>query len=709
MQIIQSIRDRGAAITVVVIVLCLIGFILMDSRQNNSKLFASSSQNIGKVNGEAIELGEFNKRVNQMEEQEAQQSGQRPTGTRLNQMREQLWNTITAEKIFFAEVEKLGITLTPKELSAILMSNDQSNPFLRETGLVDQATGKIDVAKVQEALRNIKKGSSQNKDQVYAMYIDPLKLTTAVAKYSGLLNASAYYPTWMQEKDNADSKNFATISYVSIPYSDISDSTIKVTDNDVNAYVKKNAHLFKQEAGRTISYVSFSQLPTAADSQKVFQEVENLKAAFAADSNETAFVGRNASVIEYNNQFLPKSKIQSSKADTLVKNSKGFVYGPYVEGENYVIAKIVGTSSMPDSVKARHILIPVNNPQTGQPINPDSTAKRLADSILTAVNGGADFAALALKYSSDGSKDKGGDLGFFEYGKMVPEFNEFSFTKSVGAKQVVQTQFGYHVIEITAQKDFKPAYKIAYVAKAIVSSPETINAASQKATAAAAEKTTAGLSKYAANNGLKLVQSPAIVKENDFSVGALQDARQLVRWAFDAKKGDVSEPFNIGDEFVVATVDNEYKEGLQDAATARSGAEVIIRKEKKAEMIKAKLGATPTLESAAAAYGKQIMQVGADSTLTFNSQMINGLGLEQKVIGAAFNKEYQTKVSPPIEGTTGVFVLKVINVSSKPADAPEVVAQQVTTKLSALRSQTNNWFEGLKKQSDIKDNRSKFF
>ncbi|MBC7936883.1 MAG: peptidylprolyl isomerase [Rhizobacter sp.] len=706
MQIIQSIRERGAAITVAVIVLCLIGFILMDSRPGGNSV--SSSQTIGKVNGEKIDQAEFNNRVIQMEEQEAQQSGQKPTGTRLNQIREQLWNQITAEKIFYAEIEKLGIELTPKELSAILMSNDQNNPFLREQGMVDQA-GKIDVAKVQEALRNIKKGSSQNKDQVYAMYIDPLKLTTAVAKYSGLLNASAYYPAWMQAKDNADAKNFATISYVAIPYTDISDSTIKVTDEDVNDYVKKNETLFKQEAGRTISYLNFSQLPTAADSLLVYNELDKLKAAFAADSNEMAFVGRNVSAIDYNDKFLPKAKIQSSKADTITKNPVGSVYGPYVDADNYVIAKVVKTSIMPDSVRARHILIPINNPQTGQPIMADSTAKRMADSVLNAIKGGADFAALALKYSSDGSKEKGGDLGFFEYGKMVPEFNDFSFTKSIGSTELVQTQFGYHIIEVLAQKDMKPAYKIAYVAKPIVSSQETVNAATQKATTAAGEKTAADLSKYAAKNGLKIVQSPAIIKENDFSVGALQDARALVRWAFEAKKGEVSEPFNIGDDIIVASVDNVYKEGLQDAAAARSGAEVIIRKQKKAAMIIAKLGANPTLETAGAAYGKQIMQAGADSSITFNSQLINGVGMEQKIIGASFNKEYQAKPSPAIEGTTGVFVIKVIQIGTKPADVPEVAAQQVTSKLGALRSQTNNWFEGLKKQADIKDNRSKFF
>jgi peptidyl-prolyl cis-trans isomerase D len=709
MQIIQSIRDRGAAITIAVIVLCLIGFILMDSKQGNSKLFSSLKQTVGEVNGENIELGEFNKRVNQAEEMEAQQNGgQRPTGIKVNQIREQLWNQITAEKIFYAEADKLGITLTSKELSAILLSSDQNNPFMQQ-GLADQTTGKLDVAKAQEAIKNIKKFTGEQKEAVNAQIIDPLKLSTAVSKYSGLLNASAYYPTWMQEKDNADAKNFADISYVAIPYTDIPDSTIKVTDEDINAYVKKNSNLFKQEAGRTISYISFSQLPSAADSLKLKKELEQLKTAFASDSAPQAFVARNASAIEYTDDYLPKSRIASTQTDSIVKNPLGTVYGPYIDGENYAIAKVIGSKEMPDSVRSRHILIPVNDPQTGKPVNADSTAKKLADSIFNAIKGGADFAALAAKYSSDGSKDKGGDLGFYAYGQMVPEFNAFSFTKPVGSKEVVQTQFGYHVIEILSQKDFKPAYKIAIVAKPIISSSETINAASQKANTATAQKTAAALSKYAAANGIVLVQSPSVIKENDFSVGALQDARQLVRWAFEAKKGEVSEAFNIGNDFIVATVDNIYKEGLQDAATARSGAEVIVRKEKKAVIIKAKLGATPTLESAAAAYGKQVAQAGADSSITFNSQLINGIGMEQKLIGASFNKEYQAKPSPAIEGTTGVFVIKVNSIGTKPADNPEVIAQQATGKLGALRSQTNNWFEGLKKQSKIEDNRSKFF
>ena len=709
MQIIQSIRDKGAAITVSVIVLCLIGFILMDAKPGNNSLFGSSASSVGKVNGEAIELGEFNKRINQAELQEQQRSGQRPTGVRSNQVRDQVWNQVIAERIFFAEADKLGIQFTATELSSILLSSEQNNPFMQQQGMADPATGQLDVTKAQEALRNIKKLKGEQKEAVNTEIINPLKLTSIVAKYSSLINASAYYPKWMQDKEMAENKTFAQISYVAVPYSDISDSAVLVKDNDINDYVKKHKELFKQDAGRVISYVVFSQLPNAADSNNAKALVEKSKTSFAADTNAKAFVARNTSVIDFQDTYLPKGKIQSSQTDSIAKMPLGTVYGPYVDGGSYVLAKMLGSRELPDSVKARHILIPTANPQTGEIVNADSSAKKLADSIFTAIKGGADFAALAAKYSSDGSKDKGGDLGNFGFGTMVPEFNDFSFNNPVGSMQVVKTQFGYHVIEITNQKDFKPAYKIAFLAKEITASDLTINNASLQATKASGVKSGAELSKYVASNGLNMVQNPTPVKENDYSIGGLEEARSLVRWAFEAKKGEVSEPFSIGDQFVVALVDKVLAEGVQDAETARTGAEVIIRNEKKAALIKTKLGATPTLESAAAAYSKQVLQAGSDSSLTFSAQIINGVGVEPKMIGAAFNKAYQAKPSPPFAGTSAVYVLKVNSLNAKPEVAPELAIQQLSSRLSAIRTQTNNWYEGLRKQATIKDSRSKVF
>jgi peptidyl-prolyl cis-trans isomerase D len=710
MQIIQNIREKGAAIIIIVIAISLIGFILMDSKPgSNTSLFGGNSTNVGKINGRPIELNEFNRKVTQEENNQAAQTGQQPSGAAVLRIREQVWNQIVAEEVFYKEADKLGINLSSKELSAILMSSDQQNPFMKERGMIDPTTGKLDEIKAREALNNIKKFKGDQRLSVDAQILEPLKLSTAAAKYGGLISAAAYYPTWMQEKDMADAKAFSTISYVAVGYNEISDSAVNVKDEDINNYVGKHKDLFKQEAGRTISYLTFSQLPSSADSAKALQLIKELKAPFAADSNTKAFVARNTSAVEFADEFLPLSKIQSQVKDTIVKQQVGIVSGPYLDGKNYTLAKIIGTKQLPDSVKARHILIGVNDPQTGKPIRTDSVAKKLADSILAAIKSGADFGALALKFSSDGSSAKGGDLGTFGYGAMVSEFNDFTFNKSVGEKAVVKTQFGYHIIDILAQSNFKPAYKIAFLAKPILSSDETINAASLASSKAAAQKNSKALADYAAKNGLSLVEFPTTLKENDFTVGNMQDARSLVRWSFDAKQGDVSEPIVIGDDFVVATVNKIYSSGTQDPATARVGAEVIVRNRKKAELITAKLGPTPTLETAAAAYNKQVLSAGADSTITMAVRIINGIGAEPKVIGAAFNKEYTTKVSSPIIGTSGVYVVKVLGVQQKAEPSADEKAAQTTARFAAIRQQTNNWFEALRKQADIKDTRAKFF
>jgi peptidyl-prolyl cis-trans isomerase D len=408
------------------------------------------------------------------------------------------------------------------------------------------------------------------------------------------------------------------------------------------------------------------------------------------------------STIEYKDEYLPKNRLAPAVSDTLSRLSVGSVFGPYVDNGNAVIAKMLGTKEVPDSVKARHILF---SAQSGD----EATIKKLADSVLAAIKAGTPFADLAAKYGSDGTKDKGGDLGTFGYGAMVPEFNDFCFSKPVGTLDIVKTQFGYHIVEIQSQKDFKQAYKLAFIGKEISASDVTINKANLDATKAASEKTAANLAKYVAKNGLRLTEVPNLIKENDYTVGALQDARALVRWAFEAKKGDVSEPFTIGDQYVVAQLDKITSKGTQDAATARSGCEVIIRNKKKADMIIQKIGKTPTLESAAAAYNKTVMQTGADSTLTMTAQFINSVGVEPKVIGAAFNKEYQTKVSPAIEGTSAVYVIRVNNYGTKPADTPEQAEQQISNRKNNMRSIVNGWYESLRKLADIQDKRSKFF
>jgi peptidyl-prolyl cis-trans isomerase D len=543
-----------------------------------------------------------------------------------------------------------------------------------------------------------------------------MRLNSLYTKYTSLIAASMYQPKWLTKEMTQEKNQFANISYVAVPYSVISDSSLKVTDNDIQNYLDNHKAKYQQEGGRIISYVSFSAAANAQDSARILQSLKELKPEFAADSNAKFFLGRNSSVVPFFDGYIPKSKLQVPNKDSIIDLPNGGVFGPYEDGKNFVLAKKIDTKVMPDSIECRHILLGTVDPQTQQPIMDDSTAHRIADSIATAIKGGANFDSLEVKYSTDqAAKQQNGvmtfDLMTIESENFSKEFADFLLNDKGETKKVVKTQFGWHYIEILDKKNPEPAYKIAYMAKEIAPSDQTINAANTAAIKLSGmAKDEKSFDDYVAKNGLKKVTVPVVVKENDYQLGALQDARSIVKWAFDAKEGQVSDPFAIKDDYVVAIVDKKLKKGLPDVNTARPMVEGVVINMKKADEIKKKLNNPATLEAAAAPYHLQVLTSGADSTLTFDAKIINGIGNEPRVAGAAFNKEYQTKVSPAFAGNTGVFVIKVNSVSSKPTVSPEIEKIQMNEELNKnIQSALGQSFQALKKMADIKDNRSRFF
>lgn len=706
MQIIQNIREKGAAIVIVVIALSLIGFILMDAKPGSSGGIFSGNpgSDIGKINGEKIELAAYNAKVKQVEDQ----YGGQISGTQIYDVRQSVWDQMVTEKVLVEEFEKLGLSFSPKEMSTIMFSNDA--PQTLKQAFTDKTTGQYDLAKVQEWWQQAKKSKGEQREAIQAQIVEPMKLQALYTKYNSLIAASAYYPSWMQQKEATESKSFSSISFVSVPYNVISDSTVKVSDEEINDYLGKHKALYKQDGGRSISYVAFSANPSASDTAKSLETVSALRQSFSADTNAKAFVSRNMSAIEFYDGYTLQSKMAMPSKDSIVALPIGGVFGPYLDGGNFVLAKKIGSKQLPDSVKSRHILIATKDQQTGQPTLPDSIAKKRIDSIAAAIQGGVDFNAMVLMYSDDqGSKTTKGEYDFSpSQTNLAKEFADVIFNGTPGDKKVVRTDFGWHYIEVLSQKNFEPAYQIAYVAKPILATDETVNSASAQATKLAGEARDAkSLEAYVVKNGIQKVDVPELVKENDHKFGGLQDARQLVKWAFDAKVGEVSEPFSIDDQFVVGIVNRIQPEGLPDATTARPLVELTVRNLKKAEQISKKLTATPTLESAAAAYNVPVQTAGADSSITMSAQIINGIGNEPKIIGAAFHKAFETKVSEPIAGTNGVYVMKINSIGVK-AESPEM-AMMANQRSRMMAQQLSGWLESLRKVAEVKDERSKFF
>jgi peptidyl-prolyl cis-trans isomerase D len=724
MSVIQSIREKYAKWAVVAIALALLGFILTDYFTAQNRMGPGNSTTLGSVNGKKIDWINFETKLKAVDEQtqaQAQQQGREVSEAERHQNNERLWNQEVEQIVMTPEFEKVGIDVGRKEFNDWLFG--QNPPADLRQRFSDQQ-GNYDGAAAQNAINQMRRSGNKNEKDQLDSYLASMEYSRKLEKYNALLTSSIYYPKWYVEKQNTEAAGLAKASYVSYPYSKIVDSTIKITDKEIEDYVSKNKDQFKQEESRSIAYVVFDAAPTAADSAAGKKQLADLKTEFEATTEPAKFLSRYGSTITYFDGYVGKSQIQVPAKDSIFGLAKGAVYGPYIDQNTYVLAKLIDTKSMPDSVKARHILIQTFDPQAGQQLLDDSTAKKRIDSIETAIKGGARFDSLAMKYSNDqGSAVKGGLLSnpqnpatnYYTLNTMVKEFNDFSFEGKTGEKKVVKTVFGYHLVEILDQKDFQPHYKVAYFAKNIMASDETEQRVLEEASKFASESN--DLKSFEANiaksNGRYVKMEATNIGPNDIyirGIDAFGASRSLVKEVYKAKKGEVLNQERVGDtrtgyKQIVAVVTDILKEGTQPAYVARPGVERTLRDKKKAEQIKQMIGKVTTLEAAASAL--------QDSIVTADSIRINGGGkvVDAKVLGAIFNPANNGKlISEPVPGRDAVFVVRVdeLNTTSIAADI-EMQRSQMRQRGIQMQTIYSSPISIMKKVANVKDNRRNFY
>jgi peptidyl-prolyl cis-trans isomerase D len=711
MSFIQKIRDKYARIAVIAIALALLGFILTDylSTRGGSVLGGNSSTTLGTVNGKKIDYNEFEKKVKATEDRQQASS---PMGQpNRQQIIQNAWNQEVTEIIMNAEFGKLGFRVGKKEISDYLFGANPPDDLKQQ--FTDPQTGQYNAAQAQQAINQMKKGPQDQRAQL-SEYINLLEFGRKTEKYNSLFSNSVYYPKWFIEKQNTENSGLAKISYVHYPYTKIADSTVKISDKEIEEYISKHKDQYKQQESRSIMYLVFDAAPTAADSAEIRNQLESLRAEFAASTEPAAFLARYSSNPNFFENYITDSNLKVPNADSIKKLDTGALFGPYLDGGTYTLAKMIDKKTMPDTVKVRHILIKIADRQAGQ-LRDDSTAKKLADSIKTAVAGGADFNQLVLQYSDDqGSKDKKGEYTFGSTTNLVKNFYETAFFKPVGTKEVVKGEsgdyIGYHYMEVLEQKKFEPAYKVAYLTKTIIASSATEDSASNGANTFAGNSR--DLKSFNANaDSLKKfnvnkIFATDIAPDAYYLQGIAGEARQLIRAIYEAKKGEVLSPILVGDKYIVAAVTETFEEGTMTAASARSNTEPILRNKKKAQEIKKKIPQVTTLEDASAKLGAPIETV---DSVRFSGN--SKLGYEYKIIGAAFNPANIGKVvTEPIEGTSGVYVLRVDNVTATPVETANIEEQrkalQAQARQAAMYSQPS---QTLRLAAKIKDRRSKFY
>ena len=416
-------------------------------------------------------------------------------------------------------------------------------------------------------------------------------------------------------------------------------------------------------------------------------------------SNDSAFIVANSDE-PLDNTYHKKGTLPFNIDSAMFSSAVGTVMGPYGLNGVYSASKLIAVKSMADSVKARHILLKV------EPGKAD-VAKATADSIIKAIKGGAKFEDMATKYSVDQAANaKGGDLGWFNYQMMVAPFSEACFSSSKGSLITVETQFGLHVIDVTDMSAASKQVKVATLVKKIEPSAKTIQTIFTKANEFANKFNTAeGFDKGIKDQNLtKLAEQN--IQENNRQVGGFENSRELIRWSFKAKIGEISKAFDFGNTYVVAKLTDIREKGTATLEQVKDQVTMDARKEKKAQMFIDQLSKAGSSNiDAIATKVKQIVQ--AADNVSFASPFLGNAGFEGSVVGNIITLK-AGQVSKPIKGNAGVYVVLVSNFNEPtlPKEFKESANQLKMQLQGRAQYEVEN---ALKEKADITDHRGRFY
>ena len=697
MAVLAKIRQRSLLL-ILVIGFCLLAFVIGDLVQGGG--FNRTPSDVGSVNGDEIPFDEFRVKVDNVEK-----SGQGITSA---QAVNRVWEQEVTVSLLNTEFEKLGLRVGEDHIIEILKQSQdigQNPSFLNEAGV-------FDLAKFKEYF----KANPEQAQMINSRKRDA-ELNAKFQIYSSLIKAGVYTTNAEAKLKYEMGANKVNFDYVSVAYSTIKDSEVKISDAEIVDFMKKNEKKYKADETREIEFVVIEDKASKEDEAQVKKEVEQVLVGnvvynketqkndtlqgFRSATNIADFVNSNSD-IPYDSTFVSKSNLPAEFAEQLYNLPQGEIFGPYLYNGYYAVSKSLGRQAGINA-KASHILLAYKGAMRANPsvTRTKEEAQAKANELLAQVQANpSSFMMLAMTNSDDSSKQQGGDLGFFSKGQMTPKFNDFVFGNPIGKIGLVETEFGFHIINVTDKQD---GIRLATIARKIEASEATTDQVYTKAVKFEMEANDKDFAAVAKENGVTVTPSVK-VQAMDESFGPIQNQRQIVKWAFDKKTstGDVKryEVPNVG--HVIVKLKKVNEEGLMAIDQARLSIEPKLKNKKKAELIKAKMKGSSLADIAKSS--ASTVQTVADATI--ENAVLPGFGQEQKVVGTAFALA-AGKVSAPIEGVSGVFVVQPKSV----AKAPAITDYKVyVTQLSGQNASAPGRVIGaLKADAEIEDNRQLFY
>ena len=673
----NTLRTKFGIVLSIVIAGALLAFILSLKTEMG---FSGNDPRVGVIDGEKINYSEY---YNQYEQVKAQSGAQESNEQQSAMLANAAWQALIGKYVLTPGFDKMGLRVTEPERMSMVSGQHPSQAFYN--AFADPRTGEYNVAAVHQFLSEAE--ANAQAQQAWAQLNEQARMEREVAKFLGLIKGGVYVNSLEVANGVNSANNTYAGKWAGKKYSAVPDSLIQLKSSDIKAYYNSHKNMFKQTPSRALSYVVFEVSPTDDDMLALEKSVAEVGAQFAATEELKSFVraNRNGKIAD---NYVSAKQLSEEEAKALLD---GATYGPVLKNNEWTMARALDTKIVPDSMGIRHIVLP-------------STQEALADSLLTVLKGGADFAQVAAQYSVyDATAANGGEVGVMPFSAFSGEFAAALANAKTG--DIVKIASGDAIQLMQVYRADKPS---KHVQVASITYPVEASAATRRDihNQAGTFSVNAKGSVEAFNDAASAAAvTPRIASlaQGERTIRGLEDSRDVARWAYGAEVGDVSEIFPVGKDYVIAMLteidDNEF--APLEKVSAQIRAQVL--RDKKYDYIVKELSGS-TLDEQAKSLGTEVADF---DNVTFGAFYVNGPGFEPRLIGAISSTTEKGVLSAPVKGLSGVYVFEVDDIQTsdkQTAEGEKVRAQAMAESMAQQFS-----VQAIQQMAKIQDLRGKYF
>jgi peptidyl-prolyl cis-trans isomerase D len=706
MSTLQFLRERAGVLVAGVIGLSLFLFVVSDffGRGRGQRLKQKKYYEIGQISGEYLSYQDFEQKYQNLIEIYKLSGRTKIDEATTESIREQIWQQMIREKILDPQYKKLGIGVSTEEVDELVLGNSPHQ--IVQQLFTDQQTGGFNKSMLVNFLKQTEVDPTAKK--YWLFFEDEIVNDRTNTKYNSLVAKGLFVTSKQAEFEKNINTPTVDFSYTLKNYAALSDSSVKVSATEIQAYYDKHKEKYKRTASRNIEYVTFDVVPSDDDKKVTEQWMEKTMADLATAADPLQFINLSADS-RHVGLYLTLNNVPENLKDFVKKEDRSAIFGPYVEDGSYKAAKLLDVADRPDSVHVRHILLSPNSRRSIE------ATRHEADSLLKLIRSGTKFEALAQANSDDkGSAQVGGDLGWFPEGRMVVPFNEACFSGKKGDLKIAETSFGVHIIEILGQSKSTRKYNIGIIDRKILAGSQTTQKIYSEASQfAGTNNTYEKFNKAIEEKGLNKRVANDIAPQQKTLPG-LNNPRSLIIALFQAEAGKIildnnqQAVFDLQDKYVVAYCTKKQDDGIAPLKDVENDIRFALIKDKKAEVISAEFkkneGAGKSLDDIARSMGLAVQEA---TQINFRSYTVPGSAGSEPTLVAAATVAKQGEVTGPVKGTNGVYLLVANNVTTNQGED----LKTLKARLSSTFQMRGNYeaYEALRKGANIIDKRYKFY